>query len=143
MTDTKETLNIAEKALAELEDKILDEYINAKLAIAEKHKPERDKLLAIEKAAIIAHNEFLNGQSHEWEGKRVWKLETKWTNWGADKTEKIFGVVQVRKFDTEFSGNLSRYNKPALGAAFVRLETASGKLGKNISRWGLTDWQLV
>jgi hypothetical protein len=81
--------------------------------------------------------------THEWEGKRVVKTITKHQRWGDRSwTEKVYGVVEVRRSGTEFPAS-QRWGLPEQGEAFVRLLKEDGKPGLQLSRYDESNWALA
>jgi hypothetical protein len=79
--------------------------------------------------------------SHEWEGKRVSKVVTRYRyNWGGVTQHAVFGIIEVRRLATVFPAN-SVYGIPPIGKAFVRLLKKDGTPSKAID--GLFGWSLV
>lgn len=84
--------------------------------------------------------------SHEWEGKKVFRMADKSSRWASKPCMvPVYGVVEVRRSDTAFPAG-QRHGLPELGQAFVRLLKADGTPGLKLDswHWRVTDgWQLA
>lgn len=116
-------------------------------AIHEEYRERADALsLAAGKAERAVTEALSAGATHEWEGRKVTRMERKanspWSRRSAEMVA-IFGVVEVCREGTEFPANLSRFRTPKIGNEFVRLLKADGTPGKMVTNlnagWKLAD----
>ena len=106
--------------------------------------------LANMKAERAVTDAISSGATHEWEGKKVQRLErirkgsAAWNRTYEDVT--VYGVVEVRRNGTKFADNSASWRLPVLGQAFVRYLKKDGTPGLKIDdrRVGtLAGWSLV
>lgn len=118
----------------------------ATTAIHDRYREQANALSLASGVAERAVTEALSaGATHEWEGRKVTRMERKanspWSRKSAEMVP-IYGVVEICREGTEFPGNLSRFRSPKIGDAFVRLLKADGKPGKMVTNLN-TGWKLA
>ncbi len=154
MSDIRTTLH-AKVREAEDAQKALEYKIKqlAREAAAAVEKSFADELSAHYRATSEARKALQDcidqTATHEWEGKRVVKTITKHQRWGDRSwTEKVYGIVEVRRSDTSFPQNLASYSYPDMGKPFVRLLRKDGTPGARFEkglasgRYNESDWVL-
>lgn len=119
----------------------------ATLAINEEYREEIAQLsLANMKAEAALETALSTGATHEWEGKIVERHERQPRGssiWNRTYENVIVrGVVEVCRKETTFAENLSRYDTPKIGTAFVRLLKKDGSPGKKIANLN-KGWRLA
>lgn len=110
----------------------------------------RDRITAADNAEWAAEKAFTDARSaaasHEWEGKKVTRMDRKYRGsraWNRAYEEvPIYGVVEVTRSGTNFAENLANWRRPALGVAFVRLLKKDGTPGMKIENLN-TSWKLA
>ena len=128
-----EAMAIRDAEIKKLCDKIC-------LEITEKHRENISRLSSNYYQASEDLDRYINeNATHKWEGKKVYGY-TYGRSYRMSKT-KVFGLVEVCRYDTEFPRNLSSHSTPALGEAFVRKLKKDGSVGKQVSH--LYGWKLV
>lgn len=119
----------------------------ATLAINEEYREQIAQLSLANMKAEAALTEALStGATHEWEGKIVERHERQrrgssiWNRTYENVT--VRGVVEVCRKGTQFAENLSQYDTPKIGTAFVRLLKKDGTPGKKITNLN-SGWRLA
>lgn len=141
---------VAAKAEQDYQTLVAARKAEIEAATREIHDRYREQANALSNAAGVAERavtEALSaGATHEWEGRKVTRMERKanspWSRRSAEMVA-IFGVVEVCREGTEFPANLSRFRTPKIGNEFVRLLKADGTPGKMVTNlnagWKLAD----
>ena len=142
--EAKAALREASSALLKIENDIRDEKISAAREIDQRRRSELVAARDVLSAANASLQEALDAQPpHEWDGRRVFRVETKCARWSrvVISMTRHEGVVETRRGFTQFPGNTARYNLPMMGAGFVRLLKKDGTPGLKFE--SLQGWRLV
>lgn len=141
----------AEAVVKELEREIRQEIAAATKAINEKWAERLNAANAARYEARKAADEALmaKGAEHPLHGKRVSKIERKYTGNGwhrKGEDVEVFGIVEVFTPQTERPANQS-YGLPSYGTPIVRLLKKNGAPGSKFERlcsWnGTEQWKLA
>lgn len=73
---------------------------------------------------------------HEWDGRRVFRLES--TRWSG-REKRIEGVVETVRSTTRFPESAARWRRPNIGSGIVRLLKKDGTAGLKFETMG--DWK--
>lgn len=140
----------AEQALKTLKAQRTARIENVTAAINEEFRERiAQASLADMKAGQAVRDAISSNASHEWEGKKVQRVERMRKGGAFNRTYEdvtIYGIVEVRRNGTRFADNAAKWRLPSLGQAFVRYLKQDGTPGLKIDdrRVGsLTGWSLV
>jgi hypothetical protein len=129
LEEAKATASEACRKLQSIEAMVREEKRKAEAAIDERFreivKGARSEMARAERALKGAMD---RQPDHPLTGRRVYKMEHVSDRWSR-REERVEGVVQTRRSDTEFPGNTASYSLPDLGAGFVRRLNKDGKPG--------------
>lgn len=116
-----------------------DAAFKAEWKVRGEHKDRLDALAKTKRDARLAYEAARDAAAkHPWEGKRV-RREVEVGRRFNRKTVEEFGVVEVRRADSEFPQGQS-LGLPTMGEAFVRLEKKDGTTGLRFADLHRRDW---
>ena len=144
MTSLKEAVSEAERRHYAIKDEMRDAIREAEARVRATFADRMNESLREVSDAKCALQQHIDATaSHEWEGKRVVRVEQLYGNHSRIpyKTVVEYGFVEVRRSGTVFPDN-AKYRMPAMGEPFVRLEKKDGMIGMRFERFN-SAWKLA
>jgi len=120
----------AEKAFSAIKNERRDKIQAFAAAIMAEYAPRVDEL---HKAYGVAHDalkaHISDKASHPWDGKRVFRMKSMYDRWSGRKIgkERIDGIVEVVRLDSQFPVNMGTWSRPELGSVIIRKVKKDGK----------------